>query len=303
MMNKPIIVVAIGGNALLQRGEVMSCENQKKSIARTSESLAELSQDYRLVIVHGNGPQVGLLSLQNDAFKDCPPYPFDVLGAETQGMIGYLIQQGLNAAIDDQYTTTILTRMVVDAKDPAISNPTKFIGPVYNELQSQTLSQENGWIMKPDGEYWRRVVPSPKPKEILEINAIKDLLEKDHIVICGGGGGTPVIEKDNAYEGFEAVIDKDMSSALIAKEVGAEHLIILTDGTHACLNWGTENEQKLYDISASEIQGYDFASGSMKPKVEACCQFVQQTGKTAHIGDLYCALDIIKGTSGTHIHP
>ncbi len=301
-MNKPIIVVAIGGNALLQRGEVMSCDNQKKSIAKTSESLAELSKDYRLVIVHGNGPQVGLLSLQNDAYKDCPSYPFDVLGAETQGMIGYLIQQGLNAAIDDKYTTTILTRMVVDSNDPAILNPTKFIGPVYNEDEAKKLAEENSWIVKPDGAYWRRVVPSPQPKEVLEIKAIKDLLEKDHLIICGGGGGTPVIEKDNAYEGFEAVIDKDMSAALIAKEIGAEHLIILTDGTHVCLDWGTENEQKLHDVSVAEIQGYNFAAGSMGPKVDACCQFVEQTGKTAHIGDLYYALDIIKGTSGTHIH-
>ncbi len=301
-MNKPIIVVAVGGNALLQRGEVMSCENQQKSIEVTSKALAELSKDFRLVIVHGNGPQVGLLSLQNDAYKDCPPYPFDVLGAETQGMIGYLIQQGLNAAIDDKFTTTILTRMVVDKNDPAIANPTKFIGPVYNEEEAKQLAAQNGWTVKPDGQYWRRVVPSPEPKEVLEIKAIKDLLEKDHLIICGGGGGAPVVEKDGAYEGFEAVIDKDMTAALIAEEIGAEHLLILTDGTHVCLNWGKPDEEKLHNVSTEEMKSYQFPAGSMGPKVDACCRFVQNTGKHGHIGDLHHAVDIIKGDSGTHIH-
>ncbi|MDN2482893.1 carbamate kinase [Vibrio agarivorans] len=301
-MTKPIIVVAIGGNALLQRGEVMSCDNQKKSIAITAKALAELSRDYRLVIVHGNGPQVGLLSLQNNAYKDCPAYPFDVLGAETQGMIGYLIQQGLNAAIEDRFTTTILTRMVIDPNDPAIRNPTKFIGPVYQENEARALAERNHWIVKPDGAYWRRVVPSPEPKEILEIKAINDLLEKDHLVICGGGGGTPVVEKEGAYEGFEAVIDKDMTAALIAEQVGAKHLIILTDGTHVCVDWGEENERKLHEVSVRELRSYEFSPGSMQPKVDACCRFVSNTGHKAHIGDLYYALDIVKGDSGTHIY-
>ncbi len=300
-MSKPIIVVAVGGNALLQRGEVMSCENQQKSIAQTAESLAHLSKEYRLVIVHGNGPQVGLLSLQNDAYKDCPPYPFDVLGAETQGMIGYLIQQGLNAAIEDRYTTTILTRIVVDENDPAITDPTKFIGPVYSEQQAKQLAEKNNWIVKPDGNYWRRVVPSPAPKEVLEIKAIQDLLEKEHLIICGGGGGAPVVEKDGAYVGFEAVIDKDMTAALIAQQVGAEHLLILTDGTHVCLNWGEPDEEKLEDVTVAQMKQYQFPAGSMGPKVDACCQFVEKTGQHGYIGDLGCALEIIKGKSGTHI--
>lgn len=300
-MSKPIIVVAVGGNALLQRGEVMSCENQQKSIAQTASSLAELSKNYRLVIVHGNGPQVGLLSLQNNAYKDCPPYPFDVLGAETQGMIGYLIQQGLNAAIEDRYTTTILTRIVVDENDPAVADPSKFIGPVYTEEQAKQLAEVNHWVVKPDGSHWRRVVPSPKPQEILEIKAIKDLLEKEHLVICGGGGGAPVIEKDGAYVGFEAVIDKDMTAALIAEQIGAEHLLILTDGTHVCLNWGTPQEQKLENVTLEQMKQYSFPAGSMGPKVDACCQFVEKTGQSGHIGDLSFALEIIEGKSGTHI--
>ncbi|MHA2688165.1 carbamate kinase [Vibrio harveyi] len=302
-MSKPIIVVAVGGNALLQRGEVMSCENQQKSIAQTATSLAELSKNYRLVLVHGNGPQVGLLSLQNNAYKDCPPYPFDVLGAETQGMIGYLIQQGLNAAIEDRYTTTILTRIVVDENDPAVADPSKFIGPVYTEEQAKQLAEANHWVVKPDGSHWRRVVPSPKPQEILEIKAIKDLLEKEHLIICGGGGGAPVIEKDGAYVGFEAVIDKDMTAALIAEQIGAEHLLILTDGTHVCLNWGTPQEQKLENVTIEQIKQYSFPAGSMGPKVDACCQFVEKTGQSGHIGDLSFALEIIEGKSGTHIQP
>ncbi|AYO22017.1 carbamate kinase [Vibrio owensii] len=300
-MSKPIIVVAVGGNALLQRGEVMSCENQQKSIAQTASSLAELSKNYRLVIVHGNGPQVGLLSLQNNAYKDCPPYPFDVLGAETQGMIGYLIQQGLNAAIEDRFTTTILTRIVVDENDPAVADPSKFIGPVYTEEQAKQLAEANHWVVKPDGSHWRRVVPSPKPQEILEIKAIKDLLEKEHLIICGGGGGAPVIEKDGAYVGFEAVIDKDMTAALIAEQIGAEHLLILTDGTHVCLNWGTPQEQKLENVTIEQMKQYSFPAGSMGPKVDACCQFVEKTGQSGHIGDLSFALEIIEGKSGTHI--
>ena len=300
-MSKPIIVVAVGGNALLQRGEVMSCENQQKSIAQTASSLAELSKNYRLVIVHGNGPQVGLLSLQNNAYKDCPPYPFDVLGAETQGMIGYLIQQGLNAAIEDRYTTTILTRIVVDENDPAVADPSKFIGPVYTEEQAKQLAEANHWVVKPDGSHWRRVVPSPKPQEILEIKAIKDLLEKEHLIICGGGGGAPVIEKDGAYVGFEAVIDKDMTAALIAEQIGAEHLLILTDGTHVCLDWGTPQEQKLENVTIEQMKQYSFPAGSMEPKVDACCQFVEKTGQSGHIGDLSFALEIIEGKSGTHI--
>ncbi|MGX9523087.1 carbamate kinase [Vibrio mediterranei] len=300
-MLKPIIVVAVGGNALLQRGEVMSCENQQKSISQTATSLAELSKDYRLVIVHGNGPQVGLLSLQNNAYKDCPPYPFDVLGAETQGMIGYLIQQGLNAAIEDRYTTTILTRIVVDEKDPAIQDPSKFIGPVYTEQQARNLAEANNWIVKPDGAHWRRVVPSPKPVEVLEIKAIRDLLEREHLIICGGGGGAPVIEKDGAYVGFEAVIDKDMTAALIAEEIGAEHLLILTDGEYVCLNWGKPDEQKLEQVTPQEMRDYNFPAGSMGPKVDACCQFVENTGQKGHIGDLSLALEIIEERSGTHI--
>jgi len=299
-MNKPILVVAVGGNALLQRGEVMSCDNQKKSIAATSDALAKLHEKYRLVIVHGNGPQVGLLALQNLAYKDCPAYPFDVLGSETQGMVGYLMQQSLKNRLPKKNITTVLTQVAVDENDPAIADPSKFIGPVYDKETAVSLAEENNWVIKPDGDKWRRVVPSPAPKRIVESDAIKCLLEQDHIVICGGGGGAPVIDNNNELAGFEAVIDKDMTASLIAKEIGASDLLILTDGSHACVDWGLPTERKLEAVTIKEIRQYPFAAGSMGPKVDACCNFAE-TGGTGHIGDLYQAIDVMSGTTGTHI--
>ena len=301
-MDKPILVVAIGGNALLQRGELMSCENQRKSIAATARSLAKLHEKYRLVIVHGNGPQVGLLALQNLAYRDCPPYPMDVLGAETQGMIGYLMQQGIRKELPNTEVTTLVTQVVVDANDPSIANPSKFIGPVYDKETAEKLAAEHGWIIKPDGIYWRRVVPSPEPIKAMETDAIKCLLERDHIVICGGGGGAPVVSNGETVEGFEAVIDKDATAAMLAREIGAAELLILTDGTHVCLNWGEPNERQLTDVTVSEMRGYSFPPGSMGPKVDACCDFAEATGGVGNIGDLYHALSVMNRTTGTRIH-
>ncbi len=300
-MSKPIIVIAVGGNALLQRGEVMSCDNQKKSIEITAESIAKLHQDYRVVIVHGNGPQVGLLALQNLAYKDCPPYPFDVLGAETQGMIGYLMQQSIKNKLPNANIATLLTQVAVNADDPAVQDPNKFIGPVYDKEEAEKLAAENNWSIKPDGDKWRRVVPSPLPHKIIEADTIKNLLDNDHIVICGGGGGAPVIEENGQLKGFEAVIDKDMTAELVAESIGADHLVILTDGTHACVNWNTPDEIKLTDVTVEEMEDYEFAAGSMGPKVDACCKFAKNTGNVGHIGDLHLALDIMEGKSGTHI--
>lgn len=299
-MDKPILVVAVGGNALLQRGEVMSCENQKRSIAATSEALAKLHENYRLVVVHGNGPQVGLLALQNLAYKDCPPYPFDVLGSETQGMVGYLMQQSLKNMLPEKHITTVLTQVAVDEKDPAIADPSKFIGPVYDKETAVALAEENNWVIKPDGDKWRRVVPSPAPKSIVESEAIKCLLAQDHIVICGGGGGAPVIKNGQTLTGFEAVIDKDMTASLIAKEIGASDLLILTDGSHACVDWGLPTERKLEAVSVAEMRQYTFAAGSMAPKVDACCNFAE-SGGTGHIGDLYQAIDVMDRNTGTHV--
>ena len=302
-MEKPILVVAIGGNALLQRGELMSCENQKKSVETTAHSLAKLHEKYRLVIVHGNGPQVGLLALQNLSYRDCPPYPLDVLGAETQGMIGYLLQQGIKNKLPGQNVTTLVTQVMVDSNDPAIADPSKFIGPIYDKKTAHQLAEQYGWSIKPDGDYWRRVVPSPMPTRIMESDAIKALLEQDHIVICGGGGGAPVVKTDSKVEGFEAVIDKDATAALLAKGIGAAELLILTDGKFVYQDWGKPNACPLKDVTVNEISKLAFAAGSMGPKVDACCDFAEQTGGIGNIGDLHEAVEIMNRESGTRIHP
>ncbi len=302
-MEKPILVVAVGGNALLQRGELMSCDNQKKSIESTARSLAKLHEKYRLVIVHGNGPQVGLLALQNLSYRDCPPYPLDVLGAETQGMVGYLMQQAIKKELPNKDVTTLVTQVMVDANDPAIADPSKFIGPIYDKETAQKLAKEHNWTIKPDGDYWRRVVPSPAPAKIIESHAIKCLLDNDHIVVCGGGGGAPVVKNGPDIEGFEAVIDKDATASLLAKEIGAAELLILTDGSHVCVDWGTPNEKPLTDVTVDEMRNYSFAAGSMGPKVNACCEFAEQTGGTGNIGDLYQAIDVMNRKTGTRIYP
>lgn len=302
MNNKnPIIVVAVGGNALLQRGELMSYENQVKNIDVATKALAKLSESYRVVIVHGNGPQVGLLALQNLAYADVPPYPLDVLGAETQGMIGYLMAQGLQKYMPNGKVSTLLTQIAVDKDDPAFSDPSKFIGPIYDKKVAQEKSGEYGWSIKPDGDYWRRVVPSPYPQKIVEIDSIRTLLDADHTVICCGGGGCPIIETNTGVIGVEAVIDKDLSAATLAKQLNAEHLLILTDGENVCIDWGKPTEVALYDVTVEELQKTTFAAGSMAPKVDACCEFAQETKGTGHIGSLHKAYEIMDGQSGTHI--
>jgi len=299
---KPIIVVAIGGNALLQRGEVMSYDNQIKNIDVATQALAKLSEDYRIVIVHGNGPQVGLLALQNLSYTDVPPYPLDVLGAETQGMIGYMMAQSMKKYMPTGKISTLLTQIAVDKNDDAFSNPNKFIGPIYDRITAQEKSREFGWNIKPDGEYWRRVVPSPYPKKIVEIDAIRTLLNADYTVICCGGGGCPILENEDGFSGVEAVIDKDLSAATLAKQLNADHFLILTDGDNVCVDWGKPTEVALYDVTVEELKQYTFAAGSMRPKVDACCAYTQETNGTGHIGSLHKAYEIMDGRSGTHIH-
>ncbi|MGF1874499.1 carbamate kinase [Photobacterium frigidiphilum] len=299
--NKPIIVVAVGGNALLQRGELMSYDNQFNNIAVATQALAKLSEKYQVVIVHGNGPQVGLLALQNLAYSDAPPYPLDVLGAETQGMIGYMMAQGLKRSAPNGNFSTLLTQVIVDENDPAFAEPNKFIGPVYDQQTAEDKAQQFGWTIKPDGQYWRRVVPSPKPQHILELDCIRTLLAADHTVICCGGGGCPVIETANGYDGIEAVIDKDLSAAMLAKELGAQHFLILTDGDNVCVDWGTPTEKPLHHVTVKELNQYTFAAGSMAPKVDACCEFALETLGTGHIGSLHKAYEIMMEQSGTHI--
>ena len=302
--DKPIIVVAVGGNALLQRGELMSYENQANNIDIASKALAELSENYRVVVVHGNGPQVGLLALQNLAYTDAPPYPLDVLGAETQGMIGYMMARSLKKYMKTGHVSTVVTQIAVDQADPAFDAPNKFIGPVYDKETAQAKSAQYGWNIKPDGDYWRRVVPSPFPQGIIEIDSIRTLLDAGHTVICCGGGGCPVVEKEGEMTGVEAVIDKDFSAATLAKQLNAQHLLILTDGDYVCVDWGKPTEQPLYDVTVEQLGQYTFAAGSMAPKVEACCDFATYTkgAGIGHIGSLHKAAEIMANRSGTHIH-
>lgn len=244
------LVIALGGNALLQRGAVLSAENQYKSIALIADAIGKLAQKYRIAIVHGNGPQVGLLALQNLAYRDVPPYPLDILVAESQGMIGYMLAQQLIASHPQQPVSTLLTRVLVDAQDADYQAPSKFIGPVYAPEQRQALEAKYGWTLKADGNYIRRVVPSPAPQKILDIEAITLLLSQRHIVICNGGGGIPMIAGEHGLTGSEAVIDKDLAAALLAEQVGADHLVILTDADAVYQEWGTPRQRAIRRASA-----------------------------------------------------
>jgi len=298
------IVVALGGNALLRRGEPMTAENQRANIRRAAAVLAELvAAGHSLVITHGNGPQVGLLALQAAASPDAP-FPLDVLDAESAGMIGYVLQQELGNVIKDRLFATLLTQVKVDPLDPAFDKPTKPIGPVYDEATARKLAAERGWKIAPDNDKWRRVVPSPKPLEILEREVLAFLIERGVTVICAGGGGIPVVELANgSIAGVEAVIDKDLASSLLARQVGADMLLLLTDVDAVYVDWGKPTARALGHVRASEISALSFPAGSMGPKVEAAVEFANASGKPAGIGRLDDAAEICAGTRGTRIEP
>ncbi len=295
------IVIALGGNALLQRGEEMTAENQRKNIQIATMSLAPIVEGNQVVISHGNGPQVGLLSLQSAAYKDVEEYPLDILGAQTEGMIGYMIEQELGNLLPIEVPiASILTMVEVDPDDPAFDNPTKPIGPVYEKEAAEILAKKRDWKIKPDGEYWRRVVASPEPHRIFELRPIHWLLEKGTVVICAGGGGIPTIyNKEGNLEGVEVVIDKDRASSLLAFELEADILIMATDTDGVYLDWGTEDEKLVSKTTPKEIRKYNFDEGSMGPKVEAACSFVERSGQRAVIGSLKDIEDMVKGVSGT----
>ena len=292
------LVVALGGNALLQRGEALTAENQYRNIASAVPALARLARTYRLAIVHGNGPQVGLLSLQNLAWKEVEPYPLDVLVAETQGMIGYMLAQSLTAEPEMPPVTTVLTRIVVSEDDPAVMAPEKFIGPVYSPEEQTQLEATYGWHMKRDGKYLRRVVASPEPRQIVESDAIKLLLKEGHVVICSGGGGVPVTGEGL---GSEAVIDKDLAAALLAEQIDADGLVILTDADAVYENWGTPEQRAIRQASPDELAPFAKADGSMGPKVTAVSGYVKRRGKPAWIGALSRIEDTLAGNAGTCI--
>jgi carbamate kinase len=299
------IVVALGGNALLKRGEPMTHDVQRTNIRVAAQALAPVAHQHQLVLAHGNGPQVGLLALQSSAYKEVEAYPLDVLGAQTEGMIGYMIEQELGNLLPMEVPfATILTMVEVDPGDPAFQNPTKFVGPVYEKAEADRLRGEKGWVFKQDGAKWRRVVPSPLPKRIFEIRPVKWLLEKGTIVICAGGGGIPTMydtTKERWLTGIEAVIDKDLASELLARQVEADLLIIATDVNGVYLDWGKPEQRMIGRITVEELKTYPFPAGSMGPKVEAAIQFVEKTGKRAAIGSLADIGAIVAGDAGTNV--
>jgi carbamate kinase len=299
----PLVVVALGGNALLKRGEESSAANQHAAAKVAAGMLGPASERARLVVTHGNGPQVGLLALKEDAYKDGDPYPLDVLDAESGGQIGYVIELELDNAIDHQHTVALITRVLVDADDPAFAEPSKFIGPVYDEPQANALAEQRGWVVKPDGDQWRRVVPSPEPREIVQLAAIRRLVESGFLVVCVGGGGVPVVEVPGGHEGVEAVIDKDLASSLLAVGLGADVLVLATDVDAVYLDFGGPGQRPVSASAPEWLREQGFADGSMGPKVEAACRFVERTGNRAAIGALEDLDGLIAGVAGTQVRP
>ncbi len=297
------IVVALGGNALLRRGEAMTAENQRANVKTAAEALAEIYEGNELVITHGNGPQVGLLALQGAAYKPEEAYPLDVLGAQTEGQIGYMIEQELGNILPYEVPfATILTMIEVDAKDPAFQNPTKFIGPVYEKEDIDRLAAEKGWSVKQDGDKWRRVVPSPIPKHMFQLRPVKWLLEMGTVIICAGGGGIPTVYDENRkLHGIEAVIDKDLASELVARQLEADLYIMATDADAVYVDYGKPESKAFKRAAPGAMVDYEFPAGSMGPKVEAACLFARETGKAAAIGALKDLKAIVEGTAGTTI--
>ena len=295
------ILVALGGNALLRRDEAMSAENQRRNVRLAAETLAPIASEHQLVICHGNGPQVGLLALQGAAYAQVDPYPLDVLGAQTEGMIGYMIEQELGNILPFEVPfATILTMVEVDPKDPAFERPTKPIGPMYDRAEADRLAAQHRWKFAAEGERWRRVVASPRPKRIFEIRPIRWLLERGTVVTCAGGGGIPTVyDEHRKLHGVEAVIDKDRASALLARELKCDLLVMLTDADAVYADWGTPNARAIRRASPDAFAKFSFAEGSMGPKVEGAIEFAKATGKTAAIGALGDIERIVAGTAGT----
>jgi carbamate kinase len=304
-MGRQTIVVALGGNALLKRSDPMTADAQRANIKVAVRALAPLAEEHDLVLAHGNGPQVGLLALQAAAFHEVEPYPLDVLGAQTQGMIAYMLEQELGNVVPiEKPLATLLTMVEVDLADPAFENPTKFVGPGYTKDEADALAARKGWVFKPDGDLWRRVVPSPEPKRIFEIRPVRWLLEKGCIVICTGGGGIPTAfskDEPNTLVGVEAVIDKDLASELLARELGADLFVMATDADGVYVDWHTPQQRTLGWVTPEELEGHEFAAGSIGPKVEAAMRFVRATGGRAAIGRLDQITAIVSGDAGTNV--
>ena len=297
------IVVAVGGNALLKRGERPDIETQRDNVNVAARTIADLAREHQLVVTHGNGPQVGLLALQAQALRDVEPYPLDVLGAESEGMIGYLLDQALLSELPGRSIATLLTQVVVDPRDPAFASPTKPIGPVYDATTAQRVAQRMGWTMAPDGAGFRRVVASPEPLSVIELETIRLLSNAGVLVVCTGGGGIPVRIDDGVVSGVEAVVDKDLSAALLAIALDADALMMLTDVDAVYDGWGTSQAVPVRLITPERLLAMKLPAGSMGPKAEAAARFVKATGRSAYIGALGDAVSILRRQSGTCIEP
>jgi carbamate kinase len=296
------IVIALGGNALLQRGQVLNAENQRDNIRVAARQLARVHENHKLVIAHGNGPQVGLLALMDQAYHPVDPYPLDVLGAETVGMIGYMIEQELGNIIpDEDHIVTVLTQVVVDPNDPAFEKPTKPVGPIYQRREAERLKKEKGWAIAPDGAYYRRVVPSPEPQQIIEIDVIRLLVRENIVTICAGGGGIPTAFRDGRLYGVEAVIDKDLAASLLARSLKARQFVMLTDVDYVYLDFGTPEQRAIRAAHPDALEQLPFDAGSMGPKIRGACRFVRETGRRSAIGNLGELNDIVAGRAGTQI--
>ncbi|HJQ99527.1 MAG TPA: carbamate kinase [Candidatus Polarisedimenticolaceae bacterium] len=295
------LLVALGGNALLRRGEKPTAVNQRANVKRAAAALAPLALDHELIVTHGNGPQIGLLALQDLAYDEDGTFPLDVLNAQTDGMIGYLVEQELGNLLPfEKPLATVLSMVEVDPKDPAFEKPTKPIGPAYTKEEAERLAKEYGWSIAPDGDGWRRVVPSPRPLRIFQIRPVRWLLEKGCVVICTGGGGIPTMYgPDGKLTGVEAVVDKDRASALMARELGCDVFVMATAADAVYLDWGKPTQRAIRRAHPDALDPGAFPAGSMGPKVEAAVRFVKRTGKIAAIGALEDVERIVRGEAGT----
>ena len=298
-----LVVIALGGNALLRRGEPADVEAQRANVVTAVEAIAEIAREHDVVVTHGNGPQVGLLALQGEAYAAVDPYPLDVLGAESEGMIGYLLDQELvNRLSGSRQVATLLTQIIVDAADPAFARPEKFIGPVYDDEHAHRIAAARGWTVAADGRHWRRVVPSPEPRSIVELATIDLLVRAGVLVVCVGGGGIPVVvDREGRLRGVEAVVDKDRAAALLAEGLHADALLMLTDVDAVQVDFGTPAARSLDDIDAAALRGHTVAAGSLGPKVGAACRVAGRTGGRAGIGARADAAAILRGERGTRV--
>ena len=295
------LVVALGGNALLRRHERADVESLRANVSAAVRTLAALAPSHELVVTHGNGPQIGLLALQAAAYPEVSMYPLDILGAESDGMIGYLLTQALTSQLPGRHVAALLTQVVVDPADAAFDNPSKPIGPVYDRAAADVLESERGWWIGPDGDGFRRLVPSPEPKRIVELATIDLLVRAGVLVVCVGGGGIPVALDEGGLHGVEAVIDKDLSAALLATNLHADALLLLTDVDGLYQSWGTATARRVAAAHPSAVRRLPLPAGSMGPKAEAAARYAEATGRPAFIGSLDAAGAMLDGLSGTRV--